>query len=212
MDIVRPFLIGLAAEKTTGPVGNLPNPSGGEPLLPVFPPQRDEDEDTGSPAWGDLEPIQELPTLEGEHGREGLDLEAGPSNSPQEAAECSTSNSGVQDPLYQKIKAKKAELCHIVESLYKEAMVGIGLIEVRECKIENLPEVVKSVVDEYAPGTDNKNFKEMHRSYASLLTRLKKKDKGLGCEVRSDIRKSIREDLITGKVRVRICTPEDPVD
>ncbi|KAL8154942.1 hypothetical protein AgCh_000346 [Apium graveolens] len=123
----------------------------------------------------------------------------GPNQTPAPAAECSTSDIVVQDPLYLKIRAKKAKLCHLVEGLYKEAMVGIGLIEVMECKIENLPELVKGVIDKYAPGVDNKGLKEMHRYYASLLTKLKNKERRLGYEIRGDMYNNIREDFMTVK-------------
>lgn len=194
-----PFLGGTGSNPPSG------NPGPSDPALLIAAGDH-QPQDSQESSW--LVRLMQLPTPT---ISEEVD---GPSHTPAPAAECSTGDSGVQDPLYQKITAKKAELCHLVESLYKEAMVGIGLIEVRECKIENLPEVVKSVVDQYAPGIDNKHLKEMHRYYASLLTRLKKKDRGgLGCEVRNDIRKSIREDLMTGKVRIRAPEPEDdPVD
>lgn len=65
--------------------------SGGQPsgssILPVLPEDRTRERDAGSPDWETLAPIQELPDLEGRQGQpaEGdvVDLEAGPSNSPQ---------------------------------------------------------------------------------------------------------------------------------
>jgi len=99
MDAVLPFLRkGAAGEITAGPGGSLPDPSGGGPVFPLVA-ASERDEDTGSPSWEDLSPLEELspehglPTeeapLEREHGlptEGGADMEAEPSNSRQEEA------------------------------------------------------------------------------------------------------------------------------
>lgn len=65
------------SETIAGPGGNLPDPSGGGPILPIFP-QNQGDEDTGSPGiWSNLSPIQQLPSPSPEVGPSTLDQPQG---------------------------------------------------------------------------------------------------------------------------------------
>jgi hypothetical protein len=59
-------------------------PSGGEPIIPPILPQSQRDEETGSPIWGALSPVERLPSLDGPSNPPSNPRgdEAGPSNQP----------------------------------------------------------------------------------------------------------------------------------
>ena len=69
MDIIGP-LFRKGGSGSAGPGGGLPDPSGvgPGPGFPVLADHREEDKGSGSPSWGALSPIEELPPLEGEQG------------------------------------------------------------------------------------------------------------------------------------------------